>query len=283
MQASSISPIYVRNILKGAETLGHRLEDIIQEHGLSNKILNNPKLRISTLEFAQLCRTLSQLTQDEAYGLLAKPQALGTFETLARASFSADTVPIHRFHCWQAKEFIPVERVDLSFAEPSFSDEYRYIFYDAKIHFDQKQNAIYFNQHSLGLSCRRSHEDLKDLLQNPQIRMLNQAGISKSISIKIRIWMEKLFRDHGGTPLLSEAAKHLDMSTQTVRRHLIAEGYTFQKIKDDARRDMSIHLIAVKEQSIESIAFQLGFSESSTFIRAFKKWTGLTPLEYRKL
>ena len=95
--------------------------------------------------------------------------------------------------------------------------------------------------------------------------------------------MEKLFRDHGGTPLLSEAAKHLGMSTQTVRRHLIAEGYTFQKIKDDARRDMSIHLIAVKEQSIESIAFQLGFSESSTFIRAFKKWTGLTPLEYRKL
>ena len=55
-----------------------------------------------------------------------------------------------------------------------------------------------------------------------------------------------------------------------------------QILQDDTRRDMAILFINRNEQSMEEIAFRLGFSEASTFIRAFKKWTVLTPLAYRK-
>jgi len=335
MQASTISPIYVNSILKGAVLKGYNLESIIQAQGLSVKMLTNPKFRIPTLEFAKLSRTVSLLMQDEAFGLLNRQQKPGTFELLARASFSAKTIreslqiwraannlldcgvsvsnkftanggriaiscdiangitdhyivealllTAHRFHCWQANEFIPIERVDLSFPEPDFSEEYRYIFYDSQIHFEQTSNAIHFSNQTLDLNCQRNNTELELLLQNPQMRLLSQPKLSTSITIKIRIWMEKLFREEDGPPLLQKAADHLGMTTQTIRRHLKSEGNTFQKLKDDARRDMGIHLISLREKSIENIAFQLGFSESSTFIRAFKKWTGLTPLEYRKL
>lgn len=335
MQAITISPVFVYSLLKGASLKGYNLESIIQAQGLSSKMLTNPRFRIPTLEFAKLSRTISLLLQDEAFGLLAKPQKLGTFELVARACLSAKTIresleiwrsstnlldygvsisnkfntdggrtsikcdmaagivdhyitevqllTTHRFHCWQANEFIPIERVDLAFSEPEFSEEYRYIFYDAKIHFEQKQNAIYFSNQTLKHKCQRNANELNTLIENTNKRLLTQPRRSKSISIKIRIWMETLFREEKGPPLLKNAANHLNMSAQTIRRHLKSEGYTFQQIKDDARRDVGIHLITRKEKSIENIAFQLGFVESSTFIRAFKKWTGLTPLEYRKL
>jgi len=95
--------------------------------------------------------------------------------------------------------------------------------------------------------------------------------------------MENLFREGHNKPQIEQAAEYAGLTQQTLRRRLKKEGYSFQSLKDDTRRDMAIFFINKKEQSIEAIAFRLGFSEASTFIRAFKKWTGLTPLAYRKL
>ena len=95
--------------------------------------------------------------------------------------------------------------------------------------------------------------------------------------------MENVIREGLSHPTMDQAAEHLGLTEQTLRRHLNREGYTFQQLKDDTRRDMAMFFIDKKEQSIENIGFRLGFSEASTFIRAFKKWTGLTPLSYGKL
>lgn len=73
------------------------------------------------------------------------------------------------------------------------------------------------------------------------------------------------------------------MSPQTLRRHLKREGNTFQGIKDGWRRDTAITLLAETPIPIAEIARRVGFSESSTFHRAFKHWTGLQPSAYRTL
>lgn len=95
--------------------------------------------------------------------------------------------------------------------------------------------------------------------------------------------MENLFREGHSNPQIEQAAQYVGLTEQTLRRHLKKDDYSFQRLKDDTRRDMAISYITQKEHSIENIAFRLGFSEASTFIRAFKKWTGLTPLAYRKI
>ncbi len=189
----------------------------------------------------------------------------------------------HRFHCWLTKDFIPIERVDLSYPEPKYSEEHRYVFYGAPVHYNQSQNALYFSEKAMKLEVCRSVYELREMLKQPYVDILTQARKSKSNSIKVRLWMESLFRDGKGLPQLSEAASYLGMSEQTLRRRLNADGYSFSQLKEDTRRDMAIYYIKQSSLSIEEISFRLGFSEGSTFIRAFKSWTGITPLNYRKM
>ena len=73
----------------------------------------------------------------------------------------------------------------------------------------------------------------------------------------------------------------LAMTPQTLRRRLHDEGRGFQAIKDDLRRDVSIEYLARTDLPLLDIAEKVGFSETSTFHRAFKSWTGVAPGEYR--
>jgi AraC-like DNA-binding protein len=59
------------------------------------------------------------------------------------------------------------------------------------------------------------------------------------------------------------------------------EGQGYQQLKDDLRRDAAIEYLARPDLTLVQIATRLGFSEPSTFHRAFKKWTGVAPGEYR--
>ena len=189
----------------------------------------------------------------------------------------------HRFHCWLANEFLPIEWVDLSYPEPPFSAEHRFVFYGAPVRYGQKRNALHFSRRTLEQGSFRTRGELGELLSKPLAHILTQPRQSNSLAVKLRLWMERLFREGDGLPLLEEACAHLGLSEQTLRRHLKREGYTFIQLKEDTRRDMAMHYIKQTDLSIEEIGLRLGFSEASSFIRSFKKWAGVTPLAYRKL
>jgi AraC-like DNA-binding protein len=67
-----------------------------------------------------------------------------------------------------------------------------------------------------------------------------------------------------------------------VRRRLDDEGQLYQSIKDDLRRDLAITYLSRSRRSVLEVALTLGFAEPSAFHRAFKKWTGANPGEYRQ-
>ena len=81
---------------------------------------------------------------------------------------------------------------------------------------------------------------------------------------------------------LESAAKHLEMSPRVLARRLAEHGTTFSKILDDARREMALSYLQDRSFSLLDIAYLLGFSEQSAFQRAFKRWTGKAPGEYRR-
>ncbi|BFM15168.1 AraC family transcriptional regulator [Maricurvus nonylphenolicus] len=335
MQAATISPFFVKASLQGAIRKGYNPEEILLAQGLPPQILQNPKLRISTLAFAELSKALTELMRDEAVGLLQKPSPIGQLRLLTQAclacrnlkesmttwrdgtnwldssvsaysnftdnggfialncdiaedievTYITDTLltTFHRIHCWLANEFLPIERVDLSYEKPAHSEEHRFVYYGAPVHYGQRRNALHFSKQILERPCQRTADELRQLYRNPHAYILTLPRQSKSAYIKTRLWMEKLFREGNGLPQLNEAADYMGLTEQTLRRRLKADGYSFNKLKEDTRRDMAIYYIKQSQQSVEEIAFRLGFSEASTFIRAFKKWTGLTPLAYRKL
>jgi AraC-like DNA-binding protein len=81
-------------------------------------------------------------------------------------------------------------------------------------------------------------------------------------------------------PTLAEVACRLNVSTRTLQRHLGGEGKTFQEVLDDTRRELARQWLsgsAGKLRSLTELALLLGFSSSSAFSRAFRRWFGMTP------
>jgi len=77
-------------------------------------------------------------------------------------------------------------------------------------------------------------------------------------------------------------AQALNLSTRTLVRRLQAEGTNFLEIKDQLRRDTTLRLLHETSKSVEDIALQVGFESLTAFHRAFKAWTGSTPMAYRR-
>jgi AraC-like DNA-binding protein len=77
-------------------------------------------------------------------------------------------------------------------------------------------------------------------------------------------------------------ARELYMSSRTLQRHLQREDTTYTTLLNEIRQDLAEQYLTEQDISLTEIAFLLGFSESSAFSRAFKRWIGVSPSEYRK-
>jgi AraC-like DNA-binding protein len=84
-----------------------------------------------------------------------------------------------------------------------------------------------------------------------------------------------------GIPTLSEFATQFGMSGRTLQRHLSDQGYSFQTLVDESRRQLAKQLLRDTDYPLAEVAFLTGFSEQSAFNRAFKRWAGQTPRSFR--
>lgn len=85
-----------------------------------------------------------------------------------------------------------------------------------------------------------------------------------------------------GTTSLETVSKRLNVAPRRLRSQLMDAGTSFNQVLADYRCRLAKRLLAQTSESIEQIVYLTGFSEPSTFYRAFKRWTDLTPIEYRK-
>lgn len=85
-----------------------------------------------------------------------------------------------------------------------------------------------------------------------------------------------------GGPLMGDIAKHLGLSARSFHRRLSEHGVSFQTLTEETRRELAEGLLRDDQYSLADVAFLTGFSEQSSFTRAFKRWLGQTPASYRK-
>jgi AraC-like DNA-binding protein len=85
-----------------------------------------------------------------------------------------------------------------------------------------------------------------------------------------------------GDPSICRIAEKLHMSPRTLERRLEREGTTFSAVQDALRRDLALRYVENASLELTEVAFLLGFSQTTGFHRAFKRWTGQTPLEHRR-
>lgn len=86
-----------------------------------------------------------------------------------------------------------------------------------------------------------------------------------------------------GRPSLQSVARHLNLSVRTLQRRLAESGWSYVRLVDDIRGTVARRRVGRPGVLLKAVAFDLGFAEQASFTRAFRRWTGLAPREYRRL
>lgn len=184
---------------------------------------------------------------------------------------------IHGVSSWLVARRIPLIRVDFSFPRPSFAGEYQSL-YPGPVRFEQPRTALHLEWSYLQMPVRRTKAELNDFLRRAPEDWL-------FVSFKDELLGQRL-RDHLAQRLphpvtADAAAAALHVSTRTLHRRLCDEGTSFQRVKDELRRDMAVQKLTRTREPMAAIAAELGFESTASFHRAFKGWTGDTPGVYR--
>ncbi len=183
-----------------------------------------------------------------------------------------------RFSSWLIGRRISLHSIDLNYPAPAHQQEYRSLF-SCPHNFNQNETRLIFPAHYLKLPLIQDERTLKQFLKTSPANLLAKPDYGNSITGCIR---SRLGRDFSiPFPDFEQIASNLHLTTQTLRRRLKDEGTSYQEIKDNLRRDSAIYHLERNQLPINEIAARVGFSEPSTFHRAFKKWTGVTPGAYR--
>jgi AraC-like DNA-binding protein len=90
----------------------------------------------------------------------------------------------------------------------------------------------------------------------------------------------KLFRDSGSFPTLPDVACQLGMHPRTLRRRLAEEGTSFRALVNQARATVAVDLLCHVGLTVEEVSKRLGYTDTSTFCHAFKRWHGESPSAY---
>jgi AraC-like DNA-binding protein len=185
----------------------------------------------------------------------------------------------HGVACWLIGRRIPVLAAEFAYPEPSRSAEYARM-YSQELHFNQDATRLLFDQSYLSLPVIQNERSVKEFVRaapaNIVLKYKNTTGLAAQIRRRLRAAARSDWPD------FDVFAESLNMTPSTLRRRLEDEGQSFQAIKDDLRRDMAIDYLCHTSKNVAEIAFELGFAEASAFHRAFKKWAGASPGEYRQ-
>ena len=171
------------------------------------------------------------------------------------------------------------EDVRFAHAEPARVAEHRR-FFQAPIRFSAAENALSLSETTLALPCVRADPALASLMDRyAGEHMAADGSADQRVSDRLRQILLAELRD--GEPGAGRAASRLKMSLRTLNRRLAAEGTSYRAVLDQVRAEAATRHLADGRLAIGEVAFLLGFSELSAFSRAFRRWTGRTPAEFR--
>ncbi len=173
---------------------------------------------------------------------------------------------------------VPVHRVSFQHAAPEHAEAYR-DFFQCEVLFDQPYGEILFNSSILSVKPKGGNPHLGAATLDYANRILARL-FKRRISQRVR----RILEQNLGDPNMDaeKTAQILNMSRQTLYRKLKNDGSSYSGLVDKVKKEKAIELMKSARMSLSVIAFELGFSELSAFTRAFKRWTGQTPAEYRK-
>jgi AraC-like DNA-binding protein len=245
-------------------------------------ITHSPTLRIGLESVLQFHRLLSDqpsfelLERDDLVVLRAFPLP---GESPAMQRFSAETHAAGLFKV--IRLFRPqarLRRVSFQYEPPSYRSEYTRTF-EGLEHFDQPFTGIVFDKALLDAASPHQDEGVHGAMRS--IAEERRLRLTEPMPYAVRVREQLVQRGLSRCADMAAVARALGLSARSLRRRLDAEGKTFTSIAKEARGIVAQHLLRSTQRTIQEVAYEMGFADASTFHRAFKSWTGMTPSAFR--
>ena len=169
--------------------------------------------------------------------------------------------------------------IHLPYPAPSDLAEHHLTFGSARLLFATPHLGFAFPARYLEHPLSSTDARLHRVLRSHAEFILSSLPRAQSLSDRVRaMLLEEL---SGGDPSAERVAKRLYMSRRTLVRRLDVEGTTFNSLSDELRRELAVNYLWSTDLSIAEVALLTGFSSSTAFHRAFRRWTGGTPRDFR--
>lgn len=157
-------------------------------------------------------------------------------------------------------------------------------FYEAyfrcPVKFDQPWAQASIRNRDLATPLPFHNQAAQDLYRSQCDALLaRRSGAAEGLAERVVAYLDLFLGDF---PDAARAAATFDLPERSFRRRLGEEGRSYQTLLDEVRLRKARALLADSSLSMERIAGRLGYSEPAAFIRAFRRWTGLTPAKYRR-
>jgi AraC-like DNA-binding protein len=175
-------------------------------------------------------------------------------------------------------EIVPVE-VAFVYEQSGNTLEHQH-FFRCPLRFGQPVSKVAFRDQDLRLPTRHGDETLAQYLTNRAEEVLRSLARGSSTKERVRAEIWNILSE--GKPTLERVASELQVPTRTLQRWLAEEGTSLQQEVETIRRAMATAMFRDPATSTDEVAYLLGYAEPSTLFRSFRRWTGMTPQEYRK-
>ena len=149
------------------------------------------------------------------------------------------------------------------------------------VKFQANWDALFYAPEVMALKVEGASPKLLHVLENACRRILGSVPKREDIVHSVR----KLIIDQlqEGSPHLDDVTSELSISSKTLERRLTERNTTFSKLLDDIRCEFARSYLAETDARLDQITFAIRFTDPATFVRAFKRWTGMTPMQFREM
>ncbi|HET8731341.1 MAG TPA: AraC family transcriptional regulator ligand-binding domain-containing protein [Moraxellaceae bacterium] len=175
----------------------------------------------------------------------------------------------------------PPTRVVFTLPPPPPAEQAVYeAFFECPVAFGEPQTRVRIPLAYLALPMLHSDPGLRLLLDQQAQALVAAMPDADAFDRSLQQTLLSLLPEGGAS--VARVAEALHVSVRTLQRRLDGRGVTWQQVLDRSREELARHYLADRALTLSEIALLLGFSEQSAFTRAFRRWTGETPVQVRK-
>ncbi|MFC6221721.1 AraC family transcriptional regulator [Hymenobacter artigasi] len=172
--------------------------------------------------------------------------------------------------------------VRLAYPRPADTREHELAFGTKNLEFEAPCTQVAFDAATLARPILHANPALFPIFEQHATALLAQLPTSQPATLAERVRGEIVRQLKGELPTLTTVAVQLCLGVRTLQLKLKEAGHTYQQLLDAVRNDLAQRHLREAHLSITDVAFLLGYSEPSVFVRSFKKWTGQTPGAFRR-